>query len=279
MALLAGKRKTGILSKRGFTLIETVIVLAVIAILSALLIPLGFQQITSSRERAVRTEIENIYQAIMGKPQEGNYGYLADVGSLPSSLDDLLAKPAAVSAYSSTTGGQPNKNGVRRGWRGPYLNTKDNEIVDAWGHKYRYGPPDGEGAGQIRSAGSNGIFDNVDDIRFPQNAVNHQGTLLVAVFVNGIPNPLDTTVTVYSTINGQQNVGATISRNDAVFNGFIFTVPQGIQVAQVTQTSNVKASGGGTTPVSVTKLVNAEVPANKQINLGVYLTNSEPVVP
>ncbi|MDZ4245612.1 MAG: type II secretion system protein GspG, partial [Dehalococcoidia bacterium] len=163
-------------------------------------------------------------------------------------------------------------------WRGPYLNTQDNEIVDAWGHKYRYGqPPDG--AGQIRSAGSDGIFDNADDIRFPQNAVNHQGTLLVAVFVNGIPNPLDTTVTVYSTINGQQNGGATISRNDAGFNGFIFTVPQGIQVAEVTQTSQVKGSGGGTTPVSVTKLVNAEVPANKQINLGVYLTNSEPVVP
>ncbi|MFH1976995.1 MAG: type II secretion system protein GspG [Pseudomonadota bacterium] len=277
MALLARKRKTGISSKWGFTLIELIIVLAVIAIMSALIIPLGYQQITSSRERAARTEIENIYQAIMGKPQEGNYGYLADVGSLPSSLDDLLAKPAAVSSYSTTTGGQPNKNLVGRGWRGPYLNTQDNEIVDGWGHKYRYGPPDG--AGQIRSAGSDGIFGNADDILFPQNAVNHQGTLLVAVFVNGIPNPLDTTVTVYSTINGQQNVGATISRNDAGFNGFIFTVPQGIQVAQVTQTSNVKASGGETTPVSVTKLVNAEVPANKQINLGVYLTNSEPVVP
>lgn len=278
MVLLAKKRKIGISSKWGFTLIELIIVLAVIAILSALLIPLGFQQITSSRERAARTEIENIYQVIMGKPQEGNYGYLADVGSLPSSLDDLLVKPATVSSYSTTTGGQPNKNGVGRGWRGPYLNTKDNEIVDAWGHKYRYGPPD-EGAGQIRSAGSDGIFGNADDIRFPQNAVNHQGTLLVAVFVNGIPNPLDTTVTVYSTLNGQQNLGAAISRNIAGFNGFIFTVPQGVQVAEVTQTSYVKGSGGGTTPVSVTKLVNAEVPANKQINLGVYLTNSEPVVP
>ncbi len=265
-------------SNKGFTLIELVVVLAIIGILVGALTPSVFRQIASAREKATQEEVENIYRAIMGDPASETYGYLGDAGSLPNTLNDLLTKPVSVSSYSTSTEGVPNKQGVGRGWRGPYLNTRYNDLLDSWGTSYRYGQsPDG--AGRIRSAGRDKTFDNADDIVFPLHTVITQGTLLVAVFVNGIPNPKATQVTVYSTADGKQNTVGTQSSDTIGFNGFAFTVPQGIQVVEVTQTSQVKGTGGSTIPTAITKLVNAAVPANRQVNLEAYLTNSEPVVP
>ncbi|MFH1007982.1 MAG: prepilin-type N-terminal cleavage/methylation domain-containing protein [Candidatus Latescibacterota bacterium] len=265
-------------SNRGFTLIEVVVVLAIMGILAGVLIPSVFRQIERARETATQEEVEYIHRAIVGDPKAKNYGYLGDAGSLPATLSDLLTQPVGIPLHSDSTNGIPNKHGVRRGWRGPYLNLRYNDLLDAWGTPYRYGqPPDG--AGRIRSAGQDKTFDNTDDIVFPLHAVVTEGTLLAAVFVNGIPNPQDTWVTVYSTADGQQDSVGTQSTNDVGFDGFAFTIPQGIQVVEVTQTSQVKGVGGGTIPTSVTQWVNAAVPANSQVNIEIYLTNSEPVVP
>src|SRR5687767_11152829 len=88
---------------RGFTLIEVVIVLGVIAVLAAFLAPLAFQGIQSSRETATTTQVERIFLAIVGEPSKGNFGYLGDMGRLPATLDELVTQGSQVGFHTSGT--------------------------------------------------------------------------------------------------------------------------------------------------------------------------------
>ncbi len=53
-------------AKRGFTMIEIIIVLAVISILAALIVPLALNQITQKRYTTCREELQLLKQAIVG---------------------------------------------------------------------------------------------------------------------------------------------------------------------------------------------------------------------
>ena len=244
--------------EKGFTLMEVVLSVAILAILAGAAAPSIFRQIEARRERETMEEMKNIYDAIMGDPELGTYGYVGDIGSLPDSLEDLITKPSEVSSFATYT------NGVGYGWRGPYITTRYDDFLDAWGTHYRYGqPPDG--AGQIRSAGTDKIFDNEDDIVFPQSPVNIYGTLLVSTHVNGIPNARETTIEVFYPLDGQE-----VSPTDLKlwtkqapgdpheWNGFTFSVVHGIRV--------IKFTFGSDPP----KLTNVRVLANDQVHQKVF---------
>lgn len=80
--------------------------------------------------------------------------YESDVGALPTTLNDLLAKPASVS--SCTMNATTQKLG---GWCGPYWSetySGEGTFNDGWERTLSYSPA----TRQLRSKGSNGTDEN-----------------------------------------------------------------------------------------------------------------------
>lgn len=121
------------IKRTGFTMLEMVIVIAIIAILAALITPIAVDQISQKRFDVCRDELKVLKKAIVGDPTliEGgtrtSFGFVGDLGVLPENLADLMQQNA-------WPGSQTNANGFTWGWRGPYIN----EIKDPWGNDYFY---------------------------------------------------------------------------------------------------------------------------------------------
>ena len=139
----------------GFTMIELVMVIVVMAALAAVSVPRINDFITNSKIQASKNEMLQIRAAISGTPDRtagGRYvdrGYIGDVGAVPSSLNDLLVKPGAVAVYDYFS---------RTGWNGPYLvdNGTGEILRDAWLVNYVLNVADST----IRSLGPNKIDDS-----------------------------------------------------------------------------------------------------------------------
>jgi len=133
----ASKRKAK-LGRDGFTLIELVIIIVTLGILAAVAIPKFANMIESSKVSATKKEMIELKRAIIGNPEAvagGEYvdrGFEGDIGFVPSSLTDLVAKPDSVVVYDKLT---------RLGWNGPYIDSLGGDYLkDAWGTAYVYAP-------------------------------------------------------------------------------------------------------------------------------------------
>jgi len=129
--------------EKGLSLIEVVIILAVMVILVALLVPSTVQILTGARRNVTLDEMENLKKAMIGDPDlktsgvRSSFAYLGDMGNLPSTLDDLVTQ-GAQPAYAFNSG-----KGVGAGWRGPYVtlgpgSDAASHRVDAFGNLYTY---------------------------------------------------------------------------------------------------------------------------------------------
>ena len=126
----------GLLDRRGFTLVELVIVIVVLGILAAFALPRFGSMSNSSKIAATKEEMVSLKRAIIGNPSAvagGQYidrGFEGDVGFAPSRLQDLAIKPDSISAYNQLT---------RLGWNGPYIDSSNGlYLSDAWGTNYVY---------------------------------------------------------------------------------------------------------------------------------------------
>ena len=102
----------------GFTLLEILVVIAILGLLIGLVAPAVLRQLGSARTSVVRQSIERIGSVLDL--------YKLDVGSYPSSSQGLLAliiKPSDVSS-----------------WNGPYLKATEPPL-DPWSHPYIYRSP------------------------------------------------------------------------------------------------------------------------------------------
>lgn len=104
-------------SRGGFTLIEVLVVIAVIALLAALVAPNIFQHLGTAKDATARSQIELLGAALDA--------YRLDNGRYPTTEQGLAAlrEPPTVPPLP------PN-------WRGPYL--RKEVPLDPWGRPYIY---------------------------------------------------------------------------------------------------------------------------------------------
>jgi general secretion pathway protein G len=104
----------------GFTLIEILVVITVIAILAGLVTPMVFRNVDDARETAARAQLE-ILGLALDVYRLHNSAYPTTAQGLGALDRPPVAAPAA-----------PN-------WRGPYLRRP--VPPDPWGHPYQYESP------------------------------------------------------------------------------------------------------------------------------------------
>jgi prepilin-type N-terminal cleavage/methylation domain-containing protein len=188
----------------GFTLLEIVVVVAVLAILATALTPTIIQRVVEARVEATRAEEQKLLEAMIGKSDgEGGYGFVGDIGRLPRAFGELN-QSSGLPLYNTQT----TVRHVGIGWNGPYANFGDSTtdaVNDAFGRPYT-----GAWQGQIRSAGPDGVAGNADDLVSPPSPVNITGRIEVTVKANldgkVVIDPAGCAVQLYYAHNGTEAV-------------------------------------------------------------------------
>ena len=114
-------------TRRGFTLIELVLVLMILAILAGSAMSMVSTQVDQARFESTQQTLQAIDRAVLGprdaRAADGSRsvsGFVADCGRLPYSLEELYIHPASVPQFQS---GNPTGDAeviVSGGWNGPY---------------------------------------------------------------------------------------------------------------------------------------------------------------
>jgi len=120
-------------NKRGFTLLELLVVMVIIGLLVGYVAPMYFKQVGKSEVKTARAQIESFGKALDQ--------YRLDTGHYPTTeqgLGALITKPA---------------DEVK--WDGPYL--KKGVPTDPWGTAYQYKRPGTKGEYDIISFGKDGV--------------------------------------------------------------------------------------------------------------------------
>jgi general secretion pathway protein G len=112
----------------GFTLIEILIVVAIIGLIAALIGPNLMGRFERSKEEITKAQVEMLSSAVQA--------FMIDMRRYPTSLDELI-------------------NSTDSQWRGPYL-AKRTIPKDPWGRDYQYKCPGDHGPFDLYSFGVDG---------------------------------------------------------------------------------------------------------------------------
>ena len=199
-------------SPRGFTLIEVLMTVVIIGILATVALRSVQSGIESSRIRATQEEMDGLAWAIAGNPDlyangmRSDFGYIGDVGALPSSLDNLVTNPGGYTT-----------------WDGPYISrrfTQDSDGFkeDAWGNTYTF-----TGGITIASTGggSTPMTKSVASAAADLTTNSISGTVNDA---GGNP-PGDSSVAITVTVTYPDGAGSTTTSSTNPASGGAFSIP------------------------------------------------------
>jgi general secretion pathway protein G len=114
---------------RGFTLVELLLVLVILALIGGLVLPNIIGKAEGAKVKAAGSQISRLAMAVES--------FYLDTGATPDSLDDLV-----------------NEAGDVDGWNGPYV--KPSSLKDPWGREYVYNYPGEHGEFDLYSLGADG---------------------------------------------------------------------------------------------------------------------------
>jgi general secretion pathway protein G len=120
-------------SQAGYTLLELLVVLGIIAALTALVAPQVIRYLGEAKGDSAKVQVQNLQSALEL--------YYLDTGTYPTTeqgIAALLENPGNVA-----------------GWKGPYLKRKEG-LVDPWGKPFMYKQPGEKGAFDLSSFGRDG---------------------------------------------------------------------------------------------------------------------------
>ena len=107
-------------ARKGFTLIELIVVIAIIATLAAVVAPTIFRNVGDAKVDAAKSQIESMSLALSS--------YRLDNDAFPTTEQGLEALRTI-----------PTQGDAVKGWRGPYLAKA--VPLDPWGRRYVYRYP------------------------------------------------------------------------------------------------------------------------------------------
>lgn len=113
----------------GFTLVELLLVLVILALIAGLVLPGIIGKAEGAKVKAASSQISRISMSVET--------FYLDTGTTPDALTDLVEEPGGVS-----------------GWNGPYV--KNSTLKDPWGQEYQYRSPGEHGDFDIYSYGADG---------------------------------------------------------------------------------------------------------------------------
>jgi general secretion pathway protein G len=117
----------------GYTLLELLVVLGILAVLSAMATPQLMGYFGKAKTQSAQIQIQNIGTALEM--------YYLENGGYPS-------ESAGLKALVEPTSEAPN-------WNGPYLKKAQN-LLDPWGRPFQYVYPSGDGSYQVFTLGPSG---------------------------------------------------------------------------------------------------------------------------
>ena len=100
--------------RSGFTLAETLVTVAIIAVLAAVVVPAVTQQIGKGDEAQIESNIKSL--------QQGVTSYVSDVRRYPGFVSQLINTPAGTSDTTLSPSGTLNAAQINA-WKGPYVQT------------------------------------------------------------------------------------------------------------------------------------------------------------
>lgn len=117
--------------RRGFTLVEIMVVVIIIAVLATLVVPMLYSRVGKARQSVARQKLASIEQAIQL--------FYYDYGRFPRELQALTTRPPDI---------DPSK------WTTPTLKPED--LIDPWGNPWMYKYPGDHGVFDLYSYGADG---------------------------------------------------------------------------------------------------------------------------
>jgi general secretion pathway protein G len=120
-------------NNEGYSLVELLVVLGIMALLSAMVAPQVIRYLSSARSETAKTQLRNLEAALEL--------YNIDTGTYPTETEGLIA---LIKTPKSAVA-----------WRGPYLKRED-ALRDPWGQTYVYRNPGEHGVYDVLSLGKDG---------------------------------------------------------------------------------------------------------------------------
>ncbi len=182
---------------------ELIAVIVIMGIIAAVAMRSIGSTLDTARVENTKREMEQLNFAISGNPDlfsngmRTDFGYVGDVGSLPSSLTDLVVDPG----YST--------------WNGPYISSDFDEAGDeykrdAWGDLYTYNSTsiqsNGGGGGTLTRSicsavselTSNSVLGSITDAAGNPPGDSSSAVSVILSFPNGAGGITDSSITVSS---------------------------------------------------------------------------------